>query len=572
MLELRPHQVQALADLTRAFAVHDRALVVLPCGAGKTLIAAAHAAASEAATTLVLVPSLALLAQTLREWRRLPGWSFDALLVCSDPTTSAGAAELAEDGEEGVAPGAVDLSCERAQVTTNPGEVDRFLRRARPGRAQVVFATYHSAPVVAAGQARAEVGFDLAVCDEAHRLAGNPRQEFLAALDPRQIVARRRLFMTATPRLCGPEGLSMSDAQTFGPLAHEVTFGDAIRAGLLCDYRVLVVSVSGEAPTGLASIGADAAGRSADPLALTPAALVEAVDGHGVSRVLSFHGRVAKAEAFAQTVDAVRTPGGRRVAARHVSGAMPTERRSAALAWLAGPVAEGEVRVLSNARVLSEGVDVPSVDAVLFADARSSPVSLLLIRSTWLAKIRQLYRMSRASVCPKSLVASGLQQVVLESRLIDADRPHEVRSCNHLEQIGGWPEQGGRPTAASVRQAVTNEPQRRGPVLRVVISRNHRGNEVETAELVAQVDWEVANDCLEAVLKVSRRSIGKLLSDELADVGLKPFTVCDGFSSFCPPRLVLCQRLVVARILMPAQALKGLNQQQEGSSGVLRRK
>ena len=372
-LELRPHQVQALGDLTRAFAVHDRATLVLPCGSGKTIVSAAHAAASEAATTLVLVPSLALLAQTLREWRRLPGWSFDALVVCSDPTTSAGAAELAESDEEGATVGAVDLALERTPVTTDPDAVERFLRRPRPGRSRVVLATYHSAPVVAAGQARAGVSFDLAVCDEAHRLAGNPRQEFLAALDPRQIVARRRLFMTATPRLCGPDGgFRMSDPRTFGPLAHEVTFGDAIRAGLLCDYRVLVVSVPGEAPD-----GADTTTRAADPLALTPAALVEAVDGYQVSRVLSFHGRVAKAEAFAQTVDATHTPAGRRIAARHVSGAMPTERRSAALAWLAAPIADGEVRLLSNARVLSEGVDVPSVDAVLFADPRSSEVSTL---------------------------------------------------------------------------------------------------------------------------------------------------------------------------------------------------
>lgn len=208
--------------------------------------------------------------------------------------------------------------------------------------------------------------------DEAHRLAGSPRQEFRVVLDPRQIVARRRLFMTATPRLAGPDEYSMSDPRLFGPVAHEVSFGEAIRAGLLCDYQVLVVGVRGQAHD-----GGDGAGSAADALATTPAALLEAVDGHGVSRVLSFHGRVAKAEAFARTVSGVQTPGGRRIAARHVSGAMPTAQRTAALAWLADPAAAGEVRVLSNARVLSEGVDVPAVDAVLFADSRESPVDVL---------------------------------------------------------------------------------------------------------------------------------------------------------------------------------------------------
>lgn len=371
-LELRPNQVQALADLTRAFAVHDRAQLVSPCGSGKTITSASYAAASEAGRVLVLVPSLALLAQTLREWRRVPGWSFDALVVCSDPTTSAGVAERAEDSDPGAGPhDAVDFTSQRARVTTDPAEVDRFWHRSSAGRSQVVFSTYHSAPVVAAAQARRGYAFDLAVCDEAHRLAGHPRREFLTALDPRQIVARRRLFMTATPRMSGPDGYSMSEPRLFGPVAHDVSFGEAIRVGLLCDYQVLVIGIRGHTRAG------PEGAPDADPLALTPAALLEAVDGHGVSRVLSFHGRVAKAEAFARSVGGVQTPGGRQIDARHVSGSMPMSQRTAALAWLAAPGAEGEVRVLSNARVLSEGVDVPAVDAVLFADPRSSSTETL---------------------------------------------------------------------------------------------------------------------------------------------------------------------------------------------------
>lgn len=143
-----------------------------------------HAEACDVRQVLVLVPSLALLTQTLQEWRRARGWLFEALVVCSDPTTSAGAAERSggdEVDEEALEP---DWSTVRASVTTDPAAAARFLERARSDRPQVVLSTYHSAPVVAAAQAASGAVFDLVVADEAHRLAGTPREEFRAALAP----------------------------------------------------------------------------------------------------------------------------------------------------------------------------------------------------------------------------------------------------------------------------------------------------------------------------------------------------------------------------------------------------
>lgn len=360
-LQPRPHQLQALTDLMAAFAVHDRAQLVMACGTGKTLVGRWHAEASGATNVLVLVPSLSLLTQTLAEWRRLHSWPFDALVVCSDPTTSTGAAERREeDGSTAVIP---DWSTVRAKVTTNAQVASGFLTR-RGERARVVFSTYHSAPVVAAAQASSKVVFDLAICDEAHRLAGAPREEFRVALNPRQVVARRRLFMTATPRMSTVEGgTSMDDPTVFGPVAHTVSFGDAIQAGLLCDYQVLVL---GAGP-----------GSVDDPLAAVPTALLDAVDRHQVRKVLTFHSRVARAAAFAHTVDQVKTPSGHTVRARHLSGAMPAEHRARMLSWLAQDTDGDEVRLISNARILSEGVDVPAVDAVCFADTRSSVVDIL---------------------------------------------------------------------------------------------------------------------------------------------------------------------------------------------------
>lgn len=145
---------------------------------------------------------------------------------------------------------------------------------------------------------------------------------------------------------------------TFGTVAYTVSFGDAIRAGLLVDYQVLVVARPAE-------------GGPGDPMATAPAALLAAVDQHRVSKVLTFHGRVAKAAAFAAALNGATTPGGQRLATRHLSGTMSAQQRAAGLSWLAEPGVD-EVRVISNARVLSEGVDVPAVDAVFFADRRSS--------------------------------------------------------------------------------------------------------------------------------------------------------------------------------------------------------
>jgi len=195
-------------------------------------------------------------------------------VVCSDPTTSTGVAERATSLDEDAGTAAEpDWATVRAGVTTDSTVAARFLRKCRPDRPQVVFSTYHSALVVAAAQAAAGVAFDLVICDEAHRLTGTPRAEFRAVLEPRTIAARRRLFMTATPRTVTTQGAySMDDPKTFGVLAHTVTFGDAIAAGLLTDYQVLVI-----------------AGRAQDPVdesksaTAVPAAVFDAIDTHGLS-------------------------------------------------------------------------------------------------------------------------------------------------------------------------------------------------------------------------------------------------------------------------------------------------
>lgn len=368
-IQPRPHQVAALADLTRALAVHDRTQLVMACGTGKTLVGRWYAQSSEANRILVLLPSLGLVAQTLREWRRAnrgSSWRFNALVVCSDPTTAEGAAERAGDAAENLIPLEEGTWEEvEARVTTSVRRAADWLQR-RTDQVTVVFSTYHSSPVVseAQGLCAGERVFDLVLCDEAHRLAGRPSEAFATVLDARRIAGRKRVFMTATPRaFAGEVGTSMDDPRLFGPIAHTVSFGDAIKAGLLTDYQVVVMAASKEQNHD-GSIGAVAA------------AVMRAIDKHGLRRILTFHGSVAKASAFANGLEGRTSASGVPLEAQHVSGRTSAAGRAAVLDWLADPDSQG-ARIVSNARCLSEGIDVPAVDAVCFADQRSSVVDII---------------------------------------------------------------------------------------------------------------------------------------------------------------------------------------------------
>lgn len=384
MLAPRPHQLTALTDVERTLSQHDRAQLVMACGTGKTLVGRWLAERLAARSTLVLLPSLALVDQTVREWRRAHGWHFEALIVCSDPTTAEGTAERVGAAADPFAdPSAPFWARQRVKVVTGaaaPAAVMKLLRHASTARPAVIFSTYHSSDTVAHGQAAAGVAgcFDLIVADEAHRLAGDSRQDFRGCLDDQRIRARRRLFMTATPVViersavhsdaddfvddgwCDP--LTMGDEALFGPLAHRLTFAAAIEAGLLCDYQVLIVTRR------LREVDVDQADR--DTVAL--AAVLDAADRYGVTRLLSFHGRIRKARAFARELNVMsRLSDGRRLTAETVTADTSARERQQILNRLGQPMPD-QVAVVTNARCLGEGLDVPAVDAVLFADPKTS--------------------------------------------------------------------------------------------------------------------------------------------------------------------------------------------------------
>lgn len=381
----RPHQQEALAAVVAGFDRADRGQLIMACGTGKTLVGLWAAEALAATRTLVLLPSLSLLAQVLGEWMANASDPWPSFLpVCSDPTVR---------GEDEWVSTTADLGF---PVTTDPVLVAAFLRKR--GR-RVVFSTYQSSPRIAEAQALGRVpGFDLVIADEAHRTAGPASTDFATILDRGVIRARRRLFMTATPRFftgrvlkaaeeADLEVASMNDPEHYGPVFHRLTFGEAINRDLLSDYRVVIVGVDDHQVCDMAQKGRLVRLEDLDTHtdARTLAAhigLAKAMRRFDLKRTITFHGRVKGARDFATRLPQViawmpadQAPDGV-LWAEHVSGDMPTGTRTTRLERLRH-LDPGTRGLLSNARCLAEGVDVPTLDGVAFIDPKGSQTDIV---------------------------------------------------------------------------------------------------------------------------------------------------------------------------------------------------
>lgn len=379
----RLHQQEAIDAVQLGFADAERGQLIMACGTGKTLVALWIAEALKSHRTLVLVPSLTLLSQTLREWTANSKDPFDYLAVCSDDTVA--------NGHDAMVSWTADLGL---PVTTDAASIEHFLHRARRG---VVFATYQSSGRIAEAQANGAPEFDIIIADEAHRCTGPTSGDFATVLERNKIRARRRLFMTATPRyftdrvkkVAGEadyEVASMDDEASFGRVFHELTFGQAIERDLLSDYQVLVVGVDDEMCAAYVERGEFVTldGKhviDARTLA-SHIAVAKAVKKYDLKKTITFHGRVKKAQAFSSMFPAVveampedERPNGQ-FWSRYVSGEMPTSKRDVLLQQFRH-LDEGSRGLLANARCLAEGVDVPAIDGVAFIDPRSSTVDIV---------------------------------------------------------------------------------------------------------------------------------------------------------------------------------------------------
>jgi superfamily II DNA or RNA helicase len=378
----KPYQKIAIDKVSQN--LDSRGQLIMACGTGKTLTGLWIAEELGATTTLVLLPSLLLLSKTLAEWLIHSKEPFKYLPVCSDDTVT--------KSYDAINLSTSDLSF---PSTTDTDEIAEFIKGS--GR-KVMFSTYQSSSKVAeAFQAKDLDALDLIIADEAHRCAGKVDTAYSTVLDNDQIPASKRLFMTATPRIfqssfkkkasdSGVEVVSMDDETVFGPVLHKLSFGEAIEQDLLTDYQVVVVGIDNPSYSSMITertlVKTDTDIQSDAQSFASHIGLAKAIKNYDLTRVISFHSRVNSARDFANKLPEVidwmpreSKPDGE-LLTNHVSGAMPTNERNKNLQAL-GNITDDQRYILSNARCLSEGVDVPALDGVAFIDPRNSEIDIV---------------------------------------------------------------------------------------------------------------------------------------------------------------------------------------------------
>ncbi|WP_303215321.1 DEAD/DEAH box helicase [Bilophila wadsworthia] len=401
----RPHQEEALEAVLKGFEAHDRGKLIMACGTGKTYtsLVIAQKMVKPGGTVLFLVPSISLLSQTLRAWTADASVPLRCFAVCSDSKASRNEEDMR-------------ISEMAYPSTTNPHKLAKAFEATQVNTAlTVIFSTYQSIDVVHQAQAAAGFTFDLIICDEAHRTAGYTAKDedhsaFVKVHDDSHIRGKKRLYMTATPRIyaeaskdrakdLGTEVFSMDDPQKFGPLFHRLRFDEAVRRDLLSDYKVLIIAVD-ERHVNLSL--QSRIGDSGDELNLDDAVKIVgcwtglgkrlaeddkadvASDPKPMRTALAFAGNIKHSKLVAKEFSRIADElGGKvnlpRLFAEHVDGTMNVVERNQKLSWLKANAAseENECRILTNAKCLSEGVDVPALDCAIFLNPRDSVVDVV---------------------------------------------------------------------------------------------------------------------------------------------------------------------------------------------------
>ncbi len=408
---LRQDQKEALEAVRSGLADADRGKLIMACGTGKTLtsLRIAEEMAGSGGHVLFLVPSLALMAQTVREWcvdAVLPITSF---AVCSDTQVGRRRRHKNDTAE-------IEVTDLAFPATTDAAPLSQAVAESAADSMRVVFATYQSISVIAAGQASHGLPeFDLIICDEAHRTTGvtfaeEDHSNFVKVHDNEIIRGRKRLYMTATPRIYGenPKSkahdtqavlASMDDTELYGSVLFHHHFSRAVESGILTDYRVIVLAmdegqVSAAVQKRLADenseLKLDDATKIAGcwrALSKTGLAGASADGSEPMRRALAFCRSIKSSKLirneFGKVVSEFQAkignecPAGSACEVRHVDGTYNARKRGQRLDWLREDAGPEVCRVLSNARCLTEGVDMPALDAILFLHPRNSHIDIV---------------------------------------------------------------------------------------------------------------------------------------------------------------------------------------------------
>ena len=420
--KLRPHQETAVKNVLKGLETADRGKLIMACGTGKTFtsLKIAEAQAGKGKRVLFLVPSLALLSQTLTEWTQQSETKLHSFAVCSDAEVGKKRDRKDDDSVQTFVhelqyPATTDAE-KLAEEMTAWHEDDAM---------SVIFSTYHSIDVIAKAQKDYDLPeFDLVICDEAHRTTGqtyegDEESAFVRIHNNDFINAAKRLYMTATPRIYRDDAklkaeggdvvlYSMDDEAIYGKDLHVLTFSEAVQRGLLVDYKVIVLTVEESQinrrlqnllNNGNNELRVDDAAKIVGCWkALSKQDLSESLQGaeQPMQRAVAFCQVIdrkksnkvgslqiagmfqAVVEEYQRTAkDEEETSVKLHCEARHVDGTMNASEKEEKIRWLKSQAPKNTCRILSNVRCLSEGVDVPALDAVLFLTARNSQVDVV---------------------------------------------------------------------------------------------------------------------------------------------------------------------------------------------------
>lgn len=412
--ELRDHQIKALTAVREGLMEDDRGKMIMACGTGKTFtsLRIAEELAGVGKTVLYMVPSLALMSQTVREWKNDAKDDFIAFSACSDDKV--GKKKASDDQIE------VNLNDLAFPATTDARKLSEQIKHADKSKMTVVFSTYHSIDVISKSQYEHELGdFDLIVCDEAHRttgatLVGDDESNFVKIHNDENVRGSKRLYMTATPRIFGETAkkkaddgevalASMDDENTFGKNLFHRGFGWAVDNNLLTDYKVVVLMMDEQLVSDRVqrsfTEGAELELDDATKMVGCYKALAKVgmndkkdsvtKDTAPMKRALAFCQNIKSSQMFSSEFSNVvneyisnedvseENKTDLKVELFHVDGTFNAEQRNEKLNWLKDELDENICRVLTNARCLSEGVDVPALDAIMFLHPRKSQIDVV---------------------------------------------------------------------------------------------------------------------------------------------------------------------------------------------------
>ena len=384
------HQKMAIENAQKHFIDEGkkRGKLIHPCGTGKSLTGYWIAEALNASRVLIAVPSLFLVRQTLAVWTReavANGRDMEWLVVCSDESTSK---------SDDPAMRSVDLGID---VTTNTELISAFLTKSSTS-IKVVITTYQSGHVTSHGARDANANFDIGIFDEAHKTVGHTDALFALLLSDENISIDRRIFMTATERQYrgnSDDILSMDDPRVYGEIFDQLSFKAALEIDppILSDYRIVTIAIAkSEVEKLIASqaiVRSEGKGWSLEGDAPTFAALIalrKAIVDHGIRHTVSFHRTVDRAKQFSYlNIEATKAdPNLGDLSCFHVSGKDSTGHRVAEI----DRFVDASPSLITNARCLTEGVDVPAIDAVVFADPRQSKIDIVQAAGRAMRKYR----------------------------------------------------------------------------------------------------------------------------------------------------------------------------------------